>query len=131
VIVLDASALLARFKQEPGWDVVATAAAAEDATVSSVNYSETLQKVARLGVQPELVDSHLDALGITVSQFGRLDARLTASFYRQGSDLSLGDRACLALARNLSSPAYTADREWLNWASQLVVDVRVIPGAPR
>jgi ribonuclease VapC len=64
VIVLDASALLALIKQEPGWDVVATAAAVEDATVSSVNYSETLQKAARLGVQPEMVDSRLDALGI-------------------------------------------------------------------
>ena len=129
MIVLDASALLALIKQEPGWDVVATAAAAEDATVSSVNYSETPQKSARLGVQPDLVDSHLDALAITVSQFGRLDARLAASSYRHGSDLSLGDRACLALARNLSSPAYTADRQWLNWASQLAVEVRVIRGA--
>ena len=129
MIVLDASALLALIKQEPGWDVVATAAAVADATVSSVNYSETLQKAARLGVQPELVDSRLDALGITVSQFGRLDARLAASFYRHGSNLSLGDRACLALARNLSSTAYTADRDWLNWASQLAVDVRVIRGA--
>jgi ribonuclease VapC len=98
----------------------------EDATVSSVNYSETLQKSARLAVQPETVDSGVDALGITVSQFGRLDARLAASFYRHGSNLSLGDRACLALARNLSSPAYTADRDWLNWASQLSVEVRVI-----
>jgi predicted nucleic acid-binding protein len=61
VIVLDASALLALIKQEPGWDVVAAAAAVEDATVSSVNYSETLQKAARLGVQPEVVDSRLDA----------------------------------------------------------------------
>lgn len=101
----------------------------EDATVSSVNYSETLQTATRLGVQPELVDSSIDALGITASQFGRLDARLAASFYRQGSNLSLGDRACLALARNLSSPAYTADRDWLNWASQLAVEVRVIRGA--
>ena len=80
-------------------------------------------------MQPELVDSHLDALGVTVSQFGRFDARLAASFYRHGSNLSLGDRACLALACNLSSPAYTADRDWLNWASQLAVEVRVIRGA--
>jgi PIN domain nuclease of toxin-antitoxin system len=34
VIVLDASALLAVIKQEPGWSVVVTAAAVEDATVS-------------------------------------------------------------------------------------------------
>lgn len=51
MIVLDASALLALIKQEPGWDVVATAAVVEDATVSSVNYSETLQKAARLVVK--------------------------------------------------------------------------------
>jgi len=82
-----------------------------------------------LGVEPETVDSHLDALGVTVSHLGRLDARLAASFYRQGSNLSLGDRACLALARNLTSPAYTADRDWLNWAAQLAVEVRVIRAA--
>ncbi len=39
----------------------------EDATISSVDYSETLQKASRLGVQPELVDSRLNALGVPVS----------------------------------------------------------------
>ena len=72
-----------------------------------VSYSETLQKAARPGVQPVLVDSRLDALGITISQFGRLDARLAAWSYRHGS----------------------AYREWLNLASQLAVEVRVIRGS--
>jgi ribonuclease VapC len=49
VIVLDASALLALINNEPGADVVARAAAANDATISSVNYAEVLQKTARLG----------------------------------------------------------------------------------
>ncbi len=39
---------------------------------------------------------------------------------------SLADRVCFALARSLSSPAYTADRVWEQWADELGVEVRVI-----
>ncbi len=112
MIVLDASALLALINREPGWDVVARAAAGEDATISAVNYSEVLQKSARVGIPAEVIDGALDELTLTVSSFGRLDARLAASFYRHRSNLSLADRVCLALARSLSSPVYTTDREW-------------------
>ncbi len=49
MIVLDASALLALINNEPGSDVVARGAAVDDATISSVNYAEVLQKAARLG----------------------------------------------------------------------------------
>jgi ribonuclease VapC len=126
LIVLDASALLALIKDEAGADVVARAAASDDATISAVNHAETLQKAARAGVAVEDVDVALEALGITVSPFGRLDARLTASFYRHRSQLSLADRVCLALARSLSSVALTADRAWEVWADELGVAVRVI-----
>jgi len=68
----------------------------------------------------------LEALDVTVSPFGRLDARLAASFYRHRSNLGLGDRVCLALSRSLSKPAFTADRAWQQWAEELGVDVRVI-----
>jgi ribonuclease VapC len=101
VIVLDASALLALIKDEAGADVVARAAGSEDATISAVNYAETLQKAARAGVAIGDVDVALEALGITVSPFSRLDARLTASFYRHQSQLSLADRVCRPLPRSL------------------------------
>ena len=126
MIVLDASALLALIHHEPGWQVVAHEAINNDATISSVNYAEVLQKSARRGVPAEDVDGELDALNITVSSFGRLDARLAASFYRHRSGLSLADRVCLALARSLSSPAYTTDRLWQSWADDLGVDVQFI-----
>jgi PIN domain nuclease of toxin-antitoxin system len=126
VIVLDASALLALLNDEPGSDVVERAAAEDDTTISAVNYSEVLQKAGRQGVAPEDMDAALDALGVTVSPFGRLDARLAASFYRHRSGLSLADRVCLALARSLASPAFTADRLWQSWADDLGVRVRVI-----
>lgn len=126
MIVLDASALLALINAEPGWEVVARDAASNDATISAVNYAEVLQKATRLGVPAEDVDGEIEALGMTVSHFGRLDARLAASFYRHRSGLSFADRVCLALARSLSSPAYTTDRIWRDWSKDLGVDVQVI-----
>jgi ribonuclease VapC len=127
VIVLDASALLALINREPGWEVVARAAAGDDdATISAVNYSEILQKAARVGIAAEEIDSALDELAITVTPFGRLDARLAASFYRHRSDLSLAGRVCLALGRSLSSATYTTDRTWSNWADDFGVQVVVI-----
>jgi len=126
VIVLDASACLALINDEPGGDSVAQRAASDDATISTVNYAEVLQKATRLGLPAERVDATLDDFGITVTPFSRLDARLAASFYRHRSGLSLADRVCLALARSLSSPAYTTDRIWQNWADDLDVDVQVI-----
>jgi ribonuclease VapC len=126
VIVLDASALLALLHHEAGWDVVAVAAARDSATISAINYAEVVQKAAQHGLAAEDVDHALEALDITVSPFGRRDTRLAASFYRHRSGLSLGDRVCPALARSLSSPAFTADRAWQRWADLLGVDVRVI-----
>ena len=126
MIVLDASALLALLHREAGWDVVARAAATDNVTVSAVNYAEVLQKAAQHGIDAEGVDAALEGLGVAVSPFGRLDARLAASFYRHRSGLSLGDRVCFALARSRSAPAITADRARERWADELGVDVRII-----
>jgi ribonuclease VapC len=126
LIVLDASAFLVLVNKEPGWELVARHVVDQDSTISAVNYAEVLQKADRVGIAAEKIDSQMDALGVTVSPFNRLDARLTASFYRHRSGLSLADRVCLALARSVASPAYTADRLWKNWAAQLGVQVVVI-----
>jgi len=123
LIVLDASALLALLQREPGWPAVAGQVLDEDTTISAVNYAEVLQKAGRAGVVTEAVDQELETLGITVSPFNRLDARLASSFYRHRSGLSLADRVCLALARSTGSAAYTADRAWQTWAPELGVQV--------
>ena len=118
--------MLALVNQESGWEVVTRAAAGDDATISAVNYSEVLQKTARIGIAAKEIDRGLDELDITVTPFGRLDARLAASFYRHRSNLSLADRVCLALGRSLSSPVYTTDRDWEDWADDFGVTVVVI-----
>ena len=104
MIVLDASALLSLVNKEPGWELVARQTVNQDATVSAVNYAEVLQKANRIGVAAEDIDVLMDTLGLTVSPFSRLDARLAASFYRHRSGLSLADRVCLALARSTHQP---------------------------
>ena len=126
MIVLGASALLALLNQEPGWHRVASALVDDDATISAVNDAEVLQKAARVGVPAEAVDAQLDGLGVTVSPFGRLNARLAASLYRHQSGLSLADRVCLGLARSLASPAYAADRLWESWAIEFGVQAVLI-----
>ncbi|WP_448641739.1 PIN domain-containing protein [Geodermatophilus sp. URMC 63] len=126
MIVFDASALLALLHREAGWDVVARAAAMDSVAVSAVNYAEVMQKAAQHAIAAEDVDAALEGLGVVVSPFGRLDARLAASFYRHRSGLGLGDRVCLALAHSLSAPALTGDRDGERWADELGVDLRII-----
>lgn len=126
MIVLDASALLALINKETGWEVVARQAVNQDATISAVNYAEVLQKASRIDIAAEVIDAQMEILGVTVSPFGRLDARLASSFYRHRSGLSLADRVCLALARSVTSLAYTADRLWETWAAELDVQVILI-----
>ncbi len=105
--------------------MVSREAASNDATISAVHYAETLHKATRVGVSAEQVDAALEGLSITVSPFGRLDARLAASF-RDGSGLSLADRVCLAWLADGPAPAYTADRIRQTWADDLGVEFRII-----
>jgi ribonuclease VapC len=57
--------------------------------------------------------------------FSAEDAERAAVLWPLGRQigLSLGDRACLALAERLRRPALTADRSWL----ELELDVEVRP----
>lgn len=116
--VLDASALLAYLRDEPGADVVAEAIAS-GAVISAVNLAEVFSRVADRGGDPaklaaELTQSGLLDGAITIEPFTVADA-IDAARLRpltRDAGLSLGDRACLALARRLDAPALTADSEW-------------------
>ena len=116
--VLDASALLAHLRDEPGADVVGEAIAS-GAVISTVNLAEVFSRVADRGEDPaklaaELTQSGLLDGAITVEPFTAADA-IDAGRLRpltRDAGLSLGDRACLALARRLDAPALTADTDW-------------------
>jgi len=116
--VLDASALLAYLRDEPGAGLVADAIAA-GATISTVNLAEVLSRVAARGGDPALLLREATERGlldgaISVEPFTADDAlevaRLRPSTSERG--LSLADRACVALAGRLGLPALTADSAW-------------------
>jgi len=128
--VLDASAFLAYLGDEPGAGEVAEAIGG-GVSISAVNLAEVLSSAAERGLDPEGLADELRKGGlldgaITVEPFTTADAievgRLRPATRDQG--LSLGDRACLALARRLGAAAYTADSNWS--AAQLDVELRKI-----
>lgn len=126
-MVLDASALLAFLQGEPGAERVAEALA-RPAAISAINYAEALGKLAD-DVETAVELAHrLEAEGfvggvLRVEPVLAEDAPAIASLRRstRHRGLSLGDRACLALALRLRLPVMTADRAWLG----LGLDVEV------
>ena len=110
--VLDASAVLAMLQEEPGGEAVQDLLGS--AVISSVNWSEVIQKALDRQVEVNGLRQDLEALGLQVVSFTAPQAERTA-FLRATTKhlgLSLGDRACLALAAELGLPAVTVDKIW-------------------
>jgi ribonuclease VapC len=117
-LVLDASALLAYLRDEPGAELVAQAIA-DGVVISTVNLAEVFSRFADRGADPAKIADTLTQSGlldgaITVEPFTTADAIDAARLrpFTRDAGLSLGDRACLALARRLGTPALTADTAW-------------------
>jgi PIN domain nuclease of toxin-antitoxin system len=123
-VVHDASSLLALAFREPGADVVK--ANLRDSQISSVNWSEFIQKIEQRGGNTIPLANILETLGLSIVPFATSTAELAASLYSQTKPfgLSLGDRACLALALETQREVYTADKTWASL--QLAIPVRVI-----
>ena len=110
--VLDVSALLALLRGETGWQVVA--AIRRESVVGLINYAETLQVLMRIGFASADAREIVEKSEVQLAPFDHSDAvrvaELEAPTRPQG--LSLGDRACLALALRLGIPAVTAEKSW-------------------
>jgi PIN domain nuclease of toxin-antitoxin system len=96
--VLDSSAVLAVVLEEPGAEHVE--ALLPGAKVSAVNVGEVVAKLRDLGMPEATVEIVLSGLQVDVRAHDR-DAALASGLLRpatRSAGLSLGDRACLALA---------------------------------
>jgi ribonuclease VapC len=107
-LVLDASAVLAILQQESGSDRWIDSVQA--ATLSAVNFA----KLLGIGMPADSALSAVAALNLEVIAFDREQAVVAAELREptRHLGLSLGDRACLALARAKDLPVLTADRLW-------------------
>jgi ribonuclease VapC len=123
VIVLDSSALLALLFFEPGYERVAELV--PQSWMTTVNLAEVLGRLARDGRPLDQMLEQLDQMGIAWIEFDRELAVGAAALLLPTAPfgLSLGDRACLALARLRGLPAVTADRAWAKLALGIRVEV--------
>lgn len=122
--ILDASALLALLKDEPGSDMVA--ATIPGAAISAVNLAEVVGKLVDAGLSEDSARDATLGLGLDIHPFDANAAFLTGGLRGKTREagLSLGDRACLALAIEKSLPVITADRSWKSL--KVGVTVRIV-----
>lgn len=124
ITILDASAVLAYLKDEPGNDVVKAVLA--ESAISSVNWAEVVQKMLALGANVDNMLEEFQELGMTVEPFTVEDGEMAGRLWTQTRmyGLSLGDRACLSLGMRLGARVLTGDRAWQ--ALDLSIDVQLM-----
>jgi ribonuclease VapC len=100
-------------------------AARADIFISSVNYAEVVSKLVKDGASQEQVEVLLGPLKGRVLPFTQNQAELCGLLIRETGafGLSLGDRACLSLAKELGAVAWTADRAWAKLAGAIEIEV--------
>ena len=122
-VVLDSSALMALLRGEPGADKVM--ACLPQAVVSAVNQAEVQTKLVASGLDEKLAWWHIEELGCPSIPFDEQQARVAGALVKvtQPFGLSLGDRACLALALERKAAVYTTDKIWSNLALGIQIEV--------
>lgn len=111
-VVLDSSAILALANEETGADLVRSVIFRS--VISAVTLAEVLSVFSLMGPDElAALDEILFAIA-EVIPFSTTQAKIAGELRRttKSLGLSLGDRACLALALELGSEAYTCDRAW-------------------
>jgi PIN domain nuclease of toxin-antitoxin system len=121
---MDASAVLAYLQGEPGAAEFETALA--HSCISAVNLAEVLSKLVDAGINLQTACAAVRDLPCEVVPFDRDLAERVAGLRMatRKRGLSLGDRACLALAEREKGTAFTTDRDWLKIGT--ATDIRVV-----
>ena len=112
--VFDTSAVLAVIFAEPGGEKLPALWAQGDNLMSAVNYAELVAKLNERGMSNAEVLTVLEGVPLTLVPFDEATA-LASGLLRtatQALGLSLGDRACIALAQSRRAAVVTADKQW-------------------
>ena len=91
--------------------------------MSSVNWCETLTRLQRDSpvVDAKKLVSMLP--GVEVVAFSQSQAEMAAELAKRWGALSLGDRACLALAHARKATAWTTDKIWMQVKASVQVEL--------
>lgn len=126
LIVIDASALIATLRNEIGADTVDEQL--DGAMMASVNFGEAAQRQFRDGKTRTDMHDLANELALVIMP---VDAELAldAAEIREigrASGLSQADCICLALAKREGVVVLTGDRNWLDVADAIGVEVQLI-----
>lgn len=121
--VLDSSLVLAVLFDEPGGASVSDLC--NGGLLSAVNLAEILTKLKQGGWDTDFAWDRVLDMGFEVCPYEAEQARLTSELIGQTRPygLSLGDRACLALAIQRKATAYTTDKVWKSLSLGIEVNV--------
>lgn len=122
-VVLDASALIALMRNEKGAPIVA--ACVPTALISAVNQAEVLTKLVSAGLSEQDAWWHISEINIESVPFDERLARVAGGLVgvTKPLRLSLGDRACLALAIERGAAVYTTNATWKKLDLGIAVEV--------
>jgi PIN domain nuclease of toxin-antitoxin system len=122
-VVLDSSAILAVFLNEPGGEIVLPLL--EGALLSTVNLAEAHMRMIELGASAGHSWNRLQSVQCEICFFSDTQARMAAELrsITRPFGLSLGDRACLALAIDRKATVYTTDRIWKKLTLGIEIEV--------
>lgn len=123
VAVLDASAFMAMIQRERGAETVT--ACLPWAIISAVNLAEAVTKLISTGMDEQIAWWHIAEIGCETAPFDEEQARMAGGLVKvtKPFGLSLGDRACLALAMQRKATVYTTDSVWKNLSLGIQIEV--------
>jgi len=123
--VLDASALIAFLRKEPGHEQVAKVITSPSISViSAINLAEVFGKMVEYGKPLDDVEYQVSRLRVPAIHFDVEQARIVASLWKTTREvgLSLGDLVCIALALRVEAPALTTAGDW----AKCKLDVKIV-----
>lgn len=122
--VLDTSVIVAVIAQERGYENALPFL--DRAIVSTVNLAEVAARFARHGMPQDSVETLIQSVHFAVKEFTQELSLITGMLIQKTRPLglSLGDRACLALAISKNLPVLTADKAWKQL--ELPIEVKLL-----
>lgn len=121
--MLDSSALLCLLNDEAG--AARVVVALPSAVIGAVNLAEVVTKLRERGLSVEEVEEALSGLHLDVRPLTTAQAYVTGHLRpaTRAKGLSLGDRACLALAAELGAVVLTTDQAWADAKASIEVEL--------
>jgi ribonuclease VapC len=121
--VLDASAVLAFLRDEQRGERVERVLG--KSIISAVNLSEIAAMLSDFGMPREEIPEALSELAASSTAFDAELAIIAGALrkHTRTKGLSLGDRACLALAQSTGRIAITTDRAWADLDVGVMIEV--------